>query len=393
MTLLPKCPNARPRFPQNRRRVLLDTVSEPARWPRVLCTTALLGAIVAGCSHGRAAPTAGSNDIDRARASARQFLERYVDPDGRVVRHDQGDDTVSEGQSYALVLAQVAGDDASFERIWDWTAAHLARSDGLLAAHADRNGVVDDHNAATDADIVTAWALLRSAGPNAGAHQEAGRRIASAVLEHETMTLGDGTFVLAAGTWATGSPGTLNPSYWALPVLTDLSRLTADARWGDLAATSTRLVASLTENGTRLPPDWARADRSTVTATPAPNGTVPEVRYSFDAQRVAVWFARGDARSAVPLAASWARLLTDDSPARASALEPDGTIIDGNAHPTPLVAAAAAAAAAGRPGDRDRLLGAAEALSNSMHTYYGDAWIALGRALLTTDLLTTTSER
>jgi endoglucanase len=346
-----------------------------------------VGATFVGCSHGRASTSTADQNVDRARAAARQFLANYVAPDGRVVRHDQGDDTVSEGQSYALALAQVADDGTTFDRVWEWTAGHLSRPDGLLAAHADRNGTVDDHNAATDADIVTAWALLRATGANADAHHDDGRRLANAVLEHETLTLADGSLVLAAGNWATGSPGTLNPSYWAMPVLTDLGRLTGDTRWNDLAATSTRLVAALTQNGTRLPPDWARADASVVTATPAPNGQAPDVRYSFDAQRVVVWFALGDHQTATPLASSWARLLADEPRDRSAALKPDGTVIDSSAHPTPLIAAAAAAAAAGRSDDRDRLLTAAETLSNAQPSYYGDAWVALGRALLTTDLL------
>jgi len=355
---------------------------------RALGAAALVGATFVGCSHSRAPANADTANIDRARAAARQFLANYVAPDGRVVRHDQGDDTVSEGQSYALVLAQVAGDNMTFDRVWNWTAAHLSRPDELLAAHATNSGTVDDHNAATDADIVTAWALLRDIGPNADEHHDLGRRIANSVLEHETLALADGTLVLAAGNWATGSPGTLNPSYWAVPVLSELGRLTGDTRWNDLAVTSTRLVAALTQNGTRLPPDWARVDGSAVTATPAPDGKSPDVRYSFDAQRAVVWFAMGDHQAATPLAGAWAGLLSDESRGRAAALKPDGTIIDGNAHPTPLIAAAAAAAAAGRPDDRDHLISAAETLSNAQPTYYGDAWVALGRALLTTDLLT-----
>ena len=52
-----------------------------------------------------------------------------------------------------------------------------------------------------------------------------------------------------------------------------------------------------------------------------------------------------------------------------------------------LVAAAGAADAAGRPADRDRLLAAAEALDQRSPTYYGAAWVALGRIMLTTKLL------
>ena len=44
-----------------------------------------------------------------------RFLDAYVDPDGRVVRRDQGGDTVSEGQAYALLLATAVGDEATVD--------------------------------------------------------------------------------------------------------------------------------------------------------------------------------------------------------------------------------------------------------------------------------------
>src|SRR2546423_15229298 len=80
-----------------------------------------VAASLVGCSHG----DSRGGSADAARADAERFLATYVAADGRVVRHDQGDDTVAEGQSYALVLAQVASDDATFGRVWDWTAGHL----------------------------------------------------------------------------------------------------------------------------------------------------------------------------------------------------------------------------------------------------------------------------
>ena len=40
-----------------------------------------------------------------------------------------------------------------------------------------------------------------------------------------------------------------------------------------------------------------------------------------------------------------------------------------------------------RPRDEDRLLDAAEALDKRSPTYYGAAWVALGRIMLTTNAL------
>jgi endoglucanase len=341
--------------------------------------------LLTACSAGGTAPATGPDAAERARTAAREFLATYVGADGRVARIDQGNDTVSEGQSYALLLAEVAGDDAATSRVWQWTAAHLQRPDGLLSAHSTADGSVDDLNSATDADLVTAWALLRDQGPVAAAHHDAGRRLAAAVVDHETVTTADGRFLLAAGNWATGTPATLNPSYWALPAIQDLARLTGDTRWTQLAATSVTVVDELTRHGAELPPDWARVDGAVVSATPAPNHQAPDVRYALDAQRIPVWFASGGANTAA-LGAAWASVLNDDVRCRAMALSVDGTILDGASHPTALVAAAAAAAAAGRRRDRDRLLAEAEQLNTAHPTYYGAAWVALGRALLTTDL-------
>jgi hypothetical protein len=65
----------------------------------------------------------------------------------------------------------------------------------------------------------------------------------------------------------------------------------------------------------------------------------------------------------------------------------DGSPAGGSRSPVALVAAAAAAKAAGDRGATGRLLSAADALDARTPTYYGAAWAALGRLLLTTKRL------
>jgi endo-1,4-beta-D-glucanase Y len=328
----------------------------------------------------------GSSEADEsARAAAQAFLDRYVQRDGRVVRPDQGGDTVSEGQSYGLVIAQVAGDEAAFRSVWAWTKRHLQRPDGLLASRADAR-IVRDPMPASDADLVTAWALQRASGPDAAAYRREGLRIASAVLTHETTTRG-GTRMLAAGPWATGSPVTLNPSYWTFTAFEDLGRETGDARWDELASGSLGLVKAVSEGGGKLPPDWARVDGTSAAPTAAPNGQAASVQYSLDAQRTVVWLAAACDPAARRLAAGWWPTLSEPGRARALALAPDGAIVRADAHAMALVAAAAAAGAGGRPDDRDRLLDEAARVDAAHPTYYGAAWVAIGRAILTTRLL------
>ena len=354
------------------------------------CRLLLAGAVslLTACSspgQGPAASDAGGVRAaeDRVRESAAEFLDRYVDPDGRVVRRDQGGDTVSEGQAYGLLLAQVAGDSDAVGRIWEWTAEHIQRPDGLLSFRADAERVLDDE-AASDADVLAAWALLRAGDE----HRDAGLRLADAVLSHEVVEVPGVGPVLAAGPWAVGSPATLNPSYWAPGVFDDLARRTGEARWGQLADTALVLAESLTDGGRLLPPDWARVDGADVTPSPAPGGAVPDVRYGLDAQRLLVWLAGGCDPAGQDLAAGAWELLEQPERSDALALRPDGTILDDQDGALPLVASAAAAAAAGVTADRDRLLDDAAEVSAAYPSYYQDAWAVLGPVLLTTDLLT-----
>jgi endoglucanase len=318
---------------------------------------------------------------ERARAAARAFLDRYVTADGRVVRPDQGGDSVSEGVSYALLLAQVAGDERTFADVWAWAERNLRTRDGLLA-YLWAHGAVRDPNPASDADLVTALALVR-AGPD---HARAGRRLAAAVLARETVAR-RGELLLAAGPWATGEPVTLNLSYWVSIAYEQLADRTGDPRWAALADSSLRLTRELTNHGRILPPDWARIDGGVAVPTPSPNRQAPDVRYGLDAQRLVVWLASSCNPEARSLAARFWPSLSQPGRAGALALRPDGTVADDRRNPMPLVAAAAAAGAAGLPGERDRLLAASELLNAANPTYYGAAWAALGRVLLTTSLL------
>jgi endoglucanase len=344
----------------------------------------VLGALVAiGALIGIVAlvmPDEGSAHDREARAAARSFIARYVQENGRVVRADQGGDTVSEGQSYGLLLAQVAGDHDAFERIWKWTSGHLLRRDGLLAYHANSRRVISN-TPATDADLVTAWALLRADGPDSGSYQAAGMQMANAVTAHEAVARREGS-VLAAGPWGTGNPMTVNPSYFAMPAIEALAK--QNSRWQSVGRAALAVTSAVTARGRQLPPDWVRVDGDNASATPPSDHSVPDIRYSLDAQRLPVWLAASCNPQARKLAGGWWPLVSKPSKSGAIALDQRGNVRNGGQEPLAFVAAAASASAAGRPADRDRLLDQATASDAAHPSYYGGAWVALGRALLTT---------
>jgi endo-1,4-beta-D-glucanase Y len=318
-------------------------------------------------------PSTARSQVDpRAQTvvAARAFLDHYVTADGRVVRRDQGGDTVSEGQAYAMLLAVTARDRPRFQRVWSWTVANLQRPDGLLAWHwAD--GHVVDAMPATDADLDAARALVAAADAfGMPSYRSDGNRIAGAILAGETVDVG-GRPVLVAGPWARGAPDApvaaiVNPSYFSPRSYAALTRSTGDARWGLLAATARDEAAQLTQAS--LPPDWATIDRSGVARPTGLGSGTPG--YGADAARFPVRFAEAcDAPSRALSAALWPRLHYE-------------------AHRSTIgyLGAAGAAGAAGQLQARDQLLERAADSERQHSTYYGAAWVALARAMLTTDL-------
>ena len=352
----------------------------PVRLHRAIAL-AILATTVAACSGG--ASGVGAVGLGAAaQRSATQFLDTYVRPNGRVIRPDQGNDTVSEGQAYGLLLAEISGRPAVFGRIWRWTRSHLQLPNGLFAFHANHTGQLLSPNPASDADVLIAWALLRYEATDAAAMHREGRRVAAAVLANEVTAGPGGTRVLAAGPWATGRPASLNPSYWALPALTGLAQLTGNRQWQRLAIGAVALTERLTRAGRYLPPDWVTLTlHGRLDPAPAPDGSEPRVEYGLDAARTVPWFTFSCDPRARGLAGRWWRLLRKPARQQALALRPDGEVISPDPDPLPLVAAASAAQAADQPTASRRLLHRAVAQQDRSPTYYGSAWAALGLAL------------
>lgn len=301
------------------------------------------------------------------------FFTRFVSSNGRVERADQGGDTVSEGQAYALLMAAAAGDRGRFLSVWSWTQHHLVLPDGLLAWHW-RNGSLVGRQPASDADLGTAAALVmasrRFADPSL---QVSARRLADAILAHEVAAGPDGP-TLAAGPWAVSPTEYVNPSYLAPAELDQLAGAFGGP-WSQLAASARVQLEALTSGG-NLPSDWAviGSDHLIHPSAP-PDGPGQPAIFGFDAVRAPVWMATScDAG----LRAAAAGLLP--------ALQRGGgdVNLDLGGHPSPgspapvgHVAVAAAQWAAGQPKEAWAALREAAQGNGSHPTYYGTAWIAL----------------
>jgi endoglucanase len=335
-----------------------------------------------GRHNGRNGPTPNA----ATRAAAQRFLDGFVDRNGRVVRRDQGGDTVSEGQGYALLLAVGIGDRSRFESIWNWTRAHLQEKNGLFAWRWSKGKVADPQPAAdADADIARALALAAWRFHNSD-YRRAAVRTAGALLSVETIKAAGARRLLVAGPWARKQRA-LDPSYFAPAGEAVLARSTGDARFQAMSSAQRAALIQLTAGGTRLPPDWAwMSSGGTLTAGGAPNtGSGPQ--YGLDAVRSPLRMAESCDRRDRELSAHWwKRLRTGDPGATPRGL--DGNTQPGaNANAASLAGSAGAAAAAGDKTQARRLLDRADIVAKQFHTYYGTAWAALGRMMLTSRAL------
>ncbi len=351
-------------------------------------------------------PRIFTDDIHRmreqaARHAGRDFLDRYVERDGRVIRRDEGGDVVSEGQAYGMLIAVAVGDKTRFENIWGWTKTNLRRPDGLLSWRwAD--GQVTDANSASDADLDAARALLL-AGNRFGDRTltDEGRTLGDQILRLETVEAGTTTPppgdavpagrwivgpgpITVAGNWATAPPHAVDPGYFSPRSVQALEQASGDVRWADINRTQRVLAWQLSGPG-QLPPDWAVVDDAGhAVPTGPPAGGAPQ--FGLDAARLPIRYAESCDPADRALAAALRPRIA--APGDVPALRNlDGTAASDWQHPVALVSAAATDHAAGDADAGAARLDQASALQQRYPTYFGSAWVALGRIMLDTSLL------
>jgi endoglucanase len=329
---------------------------------------------------------------EQAFGAALSFLGHYELASGRVARWDQGGDTVSEGEAYAMLLSVAAGDRRHFDAAWNWTRAHLLQPDGLLAWHW-ANGAIVSSEPATDADVDAAYALeLAATRLHEPADLTSAAAMAAAIARNETAATPNGT-VLVAGPWAVGPPAWVNPSYASPWELAGLAQLPGEAQTFGALAAGTRALVGQVLGSTALPPDWVQLTNA-APADITPQGSGTEDRYGFDAVRIPIrWAASCTASERKAAARLWPVLgaearrghATVDLGLRRDQLQERGALRS----PVGLVATAASGWAAGQRDEALGLLSRAEALDHAHPSYYSSAWVALGRVFLETSRLGT----
>ncbi len=190
---------------------------------------------------------------------------------GRVV--DASDDrliTTSEGESYALFFALVAGDRDAFETLLAWTEKNLAAGDvaqrqpawlwGRKTAEGDVRWTILDSNNASDSDMWIAYALLEAGRLwNRPDYTEKARGLMALLKKDVRRVKNLGAVILPGRTGFEHADGSvkLNPSYAPLFILSRFAE--EDDFWRDVRDGSLRMLLRSAPDG--FAPDWATFDK------------------------------------------------------------------------------------------------------------------------------------
>ena len=263
----------------------------------------------------------------------KSYVDGFMDNQVRVIDHDAGDRTTSEGQAYGMFFALVANDRSHFDGLLHWAEKNLAGGDlsanlpAWLWGHGSDNqwGVLDK-NSASDADVWMAYTLLEAGKAwNEARYTKIGTALAHHIAEREVAEVpGLGTTVLPGPTgFQHGSSYRLNASYVPLQLILGLGHFMPDGPWQKVAASLPALVSDSAPHG--FVSDWTDF-KTGAELQPAP--TVG----SYDAIRVYLWAGMLDrsttGRDALlkPLSGMANYLRTNSIPP--AKVRPDGTVED-----------------------------------------------------------------
>ena len=265
-------------------------------WPVLLCLT-----MIAGLS--------GTAGAEERYSIWRDYAERFITDEGRVVDTGNNDVTHTEGQGWAMLFAEAFNDRARFETLWCWTRKNLDVLDGDLLAwryQPDQTPPVQDLNNASDGDLLVAWALHRAARKwQVPEYEQQSRRLRRAIGRHLIRDYAGYSVLLPARRgFEHHGYVVVNLSYWVTPALKDFAKSEPDGPWQRLLLDGERLLSAARFGAHQLPPDW-------LSLTESGELRVADQwppRFGFEAVRVplyAVWAGRSEQAGLEAVSAYW----------------------------------------------------------------------------------------
>jgi endo-1,4-beta-D-glucanase Y len=195
----------------------------------------------------------------------------------RVQRPENGNDTVSEGIGYGMLIAVYMNDQPLFDGLWTYWKANQATADGPLMTWQIPGGT----GTATDADEDAAFAMLEASKKwPTGGYGPLATSLMHGVLAEDMS----GAFIKGGNQYTAAQ--VTNPSYFAPAWYREFAKAdTANAAaWNGLAAGAYTLLSNIggsSANG--LYAAWCSAN---CTAVSANRNATDDVLYQYDSHRI-----------------------------------------------------------------------------------------------------------
>jgi endo-1,4-beta-D-glucanase Y len=226
------------------------------------------------------------------------WKSRYLKscPAGQFRVASNGDETVSEGIGYGMLLSVAHAERAEFDGLW---AYYKARStNGLMGWKANGCGGIADPNAAADADLDAAMALIQAHCVWQGNYLSEAQNLVAAIRSQETIDGGE-AFLKPAPQHLDGCQ---NVSYASPAYYRAFAAAKPDqaAFWNKLAADSYTQLARADNDATGLVPNWSNMSGGAGCA-----GKEYGDRYGYDAARTPWRVATDYVWYGTPAAKAW----------------------------------------------------------------------------------------
>jgi endo-1,4-beta-D-glucanase Y len=198
----------------------------------------------------------------------------------KVIRPENGNDTVSEGIAYGMLIAVYMDDKALFDGLYKYWTAHVA-TNGLMTwcIPSGSGSCSASGGTATDADEDAAFAMLEASKQwPSGGYGGTATTLINAVMSTDMS----GSYIKAGSNY-TASQIT-NPSYFAPAMYTVFANATSNSAWNTLATNSyTLLNAALQGRSNGLVAAWCTGGSC---SGPASNNGADDMLYQYDSHRI-----------------------------------------------------------------------------------------------------------
>jgi endo-1,4-beta-D-glucanase Y len=225
------------------------------------------------------------------------FKHNFLSEDGRIIDHENGDISHSEGQGYGMLLAVMNNDQATFKKLWGWTRSTLLRPSLWLFAwrYDPKTQKVTDENNASDGDTLIAWALLLAGKKwHDQSYLKASENIQDALINCLIIEQDDYTLLLPGLSGFTRDEGyVINPSYFIFPAWESFWQQRHNDIWLKLSSSALTLLNKARFGKTQLPSDWIFV-KNDGEVMPADNWPA---RFSYDAIRIPLYLSLSETQT------------------------------------------------------------------------------------------------